>query len=105
MKSICNIGLTMLMCTATGCCARTLKDCQNLKADDPKIVEFANKCANTCGSSDLAAFDQPKVTEYPDHWNVFYQGKASADGYRVIGKHFIVEIDRKTCKGEVIPGG
>ena len=101
MKLISNISLTILMCITTGCCTRKLKDCQNLKADDPKIIEFANKCANTCGSADLTAFEQPKVTEYPDHWHIFYQSKALPDGRRELGRHFGIIIDRKTCRNRI----
>lgn len=100
MKSIYNTGLIVLMSMAAGCNTK-LKDCQSLKADDPKILEFANRYVNTWGSSDLATFEQPKVKEYPDHWRVFYQDKAEADGSRVLDRHFSVAIDKKTCKGSM----
>lgn len=95
MKSIYNTGLIALICMTTGCNTK-LKDCQNLKADDPKIIEFANKYVNTWGSSDLTTFELPKVTEYPDCWYVFYQSKMPA-----LGRHFGVRIDKKTCKGSI----
>lgn len=100
MQLIRNIGLIILICMATGCCTRKLKDCQNLKADDPKIIEFANKCANTCGSTDLTTFKQPVVIEHPDDWYVFYGPKDPG----VFGHCFGVRIDRKTCESNVEPG-
>ena len=104
MKSIYIIGLAVLVCTTTGCCTKRLKGCQNLKADDPKIIEFANRCATTCSSFDLTTFEQPVVKEYPEQWRIFYQDKASANGYRAVGRHFTVIIDKKICKGEVFGG-
>lgn len=95
MKLICNISLVALICMTAGCNTR-LKDCQSLKADDPKIIEFANRYVNTWGSADLTKFEQPEVSEYPDHWSVFYKGKSVSFGY-----FFTVVIDKKTCKGRI----
>lgn len=103
MKSICNTSLIVLMCITAGCNTK-LKDCQNIKADDPKIIEFTNKYVNTWGSSDLTAFEQPKVTEYPNHWSVLYKGKAAPDGSVSFGYFFKVIIDKKTCKGSIHGG-
>lgn len=99
MKPICSVGLTILLCMTTGCCTKRLKGCQNLKADDPKIIEFANKCATTCSSRDLTTYGQPKITEQPNYWIVTYTGKEPT-----VGNYFGIVIDKKTCKGELMPG-
>ena len=96
MKSIFNVGVIILICVIIGCKGK-LKNCQNLKVNDPKIIEFANKFAKS--SRNLTTFEQPIVSEKPDYWIVSYTGKEST-----VGNHFGIVINRKTCKGNLIPG-
>ncbi|MBU2483216.1 MAG: hypothetical protein KJ760_19200 [Proteobacteria bacterium] len=108
MKSIYAAGLVILMCIMAGCKERVkpvrLENCNDLKADNPKIIEFANKCANTDGTIDLTTYEQPKVSEESTEWDIFYAGKASIDGRMALGHHFTIIIDRKTCECKVYGG-
>ncbi|MBU2483215.1 MAG: hypothetical protein KJ760_19195, partial [Proteobacteria bacterium] len=82
MKLIYTVMLISI-CIMAGCKERVkpvrLENCNNLKADDPKIIEFANKCVSP--SNDFTIYEQPKVSETTDKWYIFYKGKVSADGY------------------------
>lgn len=102
MKSSYGIGLIILACITPWGCARKLKDCQNLKADDPKIIEFANICAKS--SRNLTLYEQPKVNEGPDYWYISYKLKPNEQGLAPVGGIFGITINRKTCKGHVEPG-
>lgn len=101
MKSLCHAGLVIFISIMTGCSAKKLENCQRLKVDDPKIIDFANKCANDY--RDLTIYNQPKVIEALDHWSVLYDRKPNDKGLAPLGNFGII-INRKTCEGEFMPG-
>lgn len=87
----------VIICSFLSCACGKLKDCDKLKVDDPRIVEFANKCASW--RVDLKKYDPPEVHDYSDRFGIFYRGKV-----KLPGNFCTILIDRKTCRCVYVQG-